>query len=817
MKSNTVSSLARSEDAVLRAAGIERLLHGHPIDEGARISLREAIPRLTFEQLLELLSRHGDLASPGAIVERLVALFPTDETGQLFYFFLRQGFTSTLAGALDEDAYADVVEKVLPRIITPRFKRELAQRLRGCPRFNDIVKGDADRDDSSIQLAPESLAVLLIDVRRDERACRARLEELITSGNRGELLRLESVLVRTRLDDLTRRAQQCLLVSFEFRKELGDENKEWLVDNEHLSFVVRWAMTGGTERPVRLAWFADQVAKLEESGAWFDVRGYRESLPADLVHEITLLLINRGEPPRWAGKILIERLASRDAAAWDDLFGWWKRFGYHDLSWNHAERKAIVTTVPLPLSPPADFDDNLLACARDLIASESERIGLWKQSYAAAGGKDCTEDLPLWWHGEAPLPQAVEYQIKHLRPLATIETAVERLLQMELTPARAHEIARLRSRSDTLLRHPRCQEIAALVSPLDEAMLPPFKRVNLESAEQVTLYRKLGGKAADANLRNHVRQAIVGDDSTPSVYPPFPDPSAWCAWPWLQDFLDDGDRSAMRARLATATLHEVLMWRRLMPAIVDDELIEGAAQRDLDADRRWVYFDLLPSLRPFVEQRLLRAADDDELFSLLDWLEARGLPRAAQIDAVIAHIERRPPTRLLERIPALLPTRSAWEQHGPRLLRALLRWNDSAMIHRLWFALHQSVRRAPPTAAGATGRSEEQIDALLDATHLAFATVLLELASLAAEAHDEARLLALLSAVLKLDPPPAIVPMLRRLTRWPDLSIRAQEWITQGTMLFKSKAGRTASFDALLEATNLMPVASRAPLPAPDA
>lgn len=497
------------------------------------------------------------------------------------------------------------------------------------------------------------------------------------------------------------------------------------------------------------------------------------------------------------------------------MFRWWKRFGQHDLGWSYAERKAIVTTVPLPLSAPADFDANLLACARELIEFENWQVDHWKRAFAAAGGSDRAEDLPVWLRKAAPLHPAVEWQIRHLRPLVTIDAVVERLLQMELTVARAQGIARLLGPSVALLRHPRCGEIAALLGPLDEAALPPFEHVNLDSADEVALYRKLGGRAADARLCAQVHEAIVGKDSEGLSYPPFPDSYVWRAWPWLPDFLDDNARREMRARLATATLQQVLMWRRLLPAIVDDALIEGAARRHLDAHHRWDRLELLPSLRSFVEQRLPHAADQHELFALLDWLEPQGLPRAARIDAVIVDIERRSPTWLVERIAALLPSRSAWEQHGARLLRALLRWNDWGLIHRVWYALYQAVRRAPDSPAGAPTRSQAEIAALLDAMHLAFATVLLEQASLAAEAHDEARLLALLSAVLKLDPPPSVVPMLRRLTRWPDLSTRAHEWIAQGTTLFKSKAGRSASFEGLSEATNVMVAESTASLASP--
>ena len=53
MKNNAVSSLARSEDADLRAMGIKRLLYSHPLDEEGQSVLRLRIPSLELGQLLD--------------------------------------------------------------------------------------------------------------------------------------------------------------------------------------------------------------------------------------------------------------------------------------------------------------------------------------------------------------------------------------------------------------------------------------------------------------------------------------------------------------------------------------------------------------------------------------------------------------------------------------------------------------------------------------------------------------------------------------------------------------------------------------------
>ena len=63
-------------------------------------------------------------------------------------------------------------------------------------------------------------------------------------------------------------------------------------------------------------------------------------------------------------------------------------------------------------------------------------------------------------------------------------------------------------------------------------------------------------------------------------------------------------------------------------------------------------------------------------------------------------------------------------------------------------------------------------------------------------------MIALLNAVLQLDPPPPIVRELRRLAKRTDLSERAVERLHAATKLFKSADGRTPTIDALYAATD---------------
>jgi hypothetical protein len=147
----------------------------------------------------------------------------------------------------------------------------------------------------------------------------------------------------------------------------------------------------------------------------------------------------------------------------------------------------------------------------------------------------------------------------------------------------------------------------------------------------------------------------------------------------------------------------------------------------------------------------------------------------------------------------MLATRAAWEKYGAAVFRGVLRWGEPRPLQVVFLTL-----------AGRSGSAE-----LLDRVHLVFATVLLELAGVAADAGDHDRLVSLLTAVLKLDPPPPIVQKLHDLRRREGLPGRAVERIEMGASLFKSKVGRAATFDGLFEALRALPPAESPPLGAP--
>jgi hypothetical protein len=812
MKVNPTGLLLGSGDAELRAIKFDRLLRSERVDDEGKQVLLQALPSLEFGQLLHLVNSHGDLGAPAVIVDRFISLLPSDDMDQWAYFGY-YNLLETLVDKLGHDAYADFAEKAFPRAKS-FYRRQIAQHMRACSTFDELVRLDGKRDNWSVALAPEPIAVSLLDDRRDERRCRARVAALIAEASHGELLRLEGILHQTGFDDLTRQAQQRLLDCFEIKSrfENNGDDPDAGVNYCHRVFVKRWLAEPAADRAARLGWMADFLEKGAEAVGQMLTLNLRDWAPPEIINGIIAILIDRGRAPSNAGPVLRERLEGGSIEAWNSVFLWCERLGHARIYETYGDQKAIVTEARLPKSPPDEFDEAFLRCAFAVIAHERQQIQFARSRDGGAPMNEPDESEDLFDYalfGDS----RVDFMTRHFRPLLRIETVVDRLLELELTPTRARRIARLIKDHRRLLHHSRIGEVAAVAGEVEAEMLPPFEKIDLEDRDQVTLYRHLAGAAADDRLRAHARAALLrydrGADSTRLI----PRPSGWVLLRWFEDLIEPALRTELRAQIVDAPLYVVLDWWDMLPTVVDDLLIGAAAQRHLDENRRWDRIYLIPQLRRFVEQRVPRAEDDDELFFLLDWLEAQGFSRAAKLDAVLAAIEKRLPTRNLQRIVALLPTRSSWEQHGPRLLRALVRRDAWTMVYNIWYTLHESIRNAPAAPDGTAARSDDEIVALVTAAHLAFATVLLELASAAAETQDEARLLVLLNAVLKLDPPPPIVRHLRQLAKQPSLSDRARERIDLGTTLFKSASGRTAAFGPLMNAAEMMIAASPAAVP----
>ncbi|MCK6587663.1 MAG: hypothetical protein L6Q76_08775, partial [Polyangiaceae bacterium] len=531
----------------------------------------------------------------------------------------------------------------------------------------------------------------------------------------------------------------------------------------------------------------------------------------ELQTEISRILVDRGDPPAWAGPVLLEQLAARKLDTWTTVFAWWSRWK-GGVVWNYRERKTIITEAPLPEIVPDHFDESFIHCVSDVIKYEEEQIGHriemqkrqgWPASAISESHQTIIQELKLNSFWSSHLSQFL--------PVVTVPAAVGRLLDVRLTRARATRIARMIKDYPELLGHPRMTAVAELSEPLEADALPPIDAIDLGSAEQVAVYRRLGGVFADACLRERARALISGYLVEMPAYPRAK-PHFW-RWSWLPAVAGDALLTELRARIREAPLETVVTLFNSAPWLVDERLLHEAAKRQLELGQKWDPSDVPPVLARFVEERARRTEDDGELLSLLQWLEAQGMSRTAVVDLLHARLERRPPSRALLAVATMLTTRSAWEKDGLRLLRALARWKDWGFVGSFWWKLLTALSTAPARSkeGDSVSKMTSNMSTVVSAAHFAFATLLLDLAAEAAGAGDDRLLTTLLTAVLQLDPPPPIVRELRRLGRHTILSERAQERINSGMKLFKSAEGRTATFDGLREATETLRRATARP------
>lgn len=797
MDPHIVQSLATSDDEDVREIALARIVRKSKLTEEERDLLRENLPTLPHERLLEVLARHGDLGCPAVVVKRAIDDLPRDRASQFFYVHVLE----LLGSALDADAYADFVEKAAP-ILSPHAHAAVVSRLRGGQLFSAIAKSDSERPPWTRQVAGTPLITNLLDVRYDDRALRGRLEARTAAADLGELLRLTHVLQTAGVEDLAAAAWKRSLANFAFPFDPKVGEGQGVVRGYHWQLVQQWVTQPSPDRASRLGWLADRVVEMERGGAsFFMMSQCDERLRRALLDDLAVVLIDRGEAPRWAGRILRERLATRTIEAWHAALSWWNAHGTSRLSWSfgevYGEGKAMFMDAPLPEEPPEGFDEILLRGIAELQAYEQESIEHVRPQLAKTMGHD--------WMRVVGFDYAVEHepflsrQIAHLRPLITVTRIVDRLLQMPLTGQRATRIARMIKDNDELLRHPRLDDIlATLAGPLQAEDLPVLNEANLHDERYVAVYRKLGGTFADDRLREVVRRgfaeirATVDDDDGCRAL-------CWW-WPWLPEIVDDDMRSEMTAWAAEGSLRRAVRLYRAAPWLVSDEILNSVAKREIEAHRPWDRLNVPPVLRWYVEEQARRTDGDRELLAALWWLEENGAPRAARLGFILGFLARRPATsEIVDAAARMMSTRSAWEKDGPTLLRSIVRRDDWGSVAHLWYALAGFQRDTP----------DEDRGRLLAAIHLAFAAVLMERAKVTAEAGDDDQLATALAAVLQLDPPPPIVRDLAKLKRHPGLSERARKRIDAGMKLFKSMEGRTPGWDALFEAAGTMRGAAR--------
>jgi hypothetical protein len=788
MSEDAVLSLAQSDDADFHEIALQRLLRKKSLTEQDEVLLREAIPHLSHDRLLELLARHGDLGAARKIVTLLVSEIPRDHREQMFYF--RDWVLEMLPRALGADGYADLVEQLAPHL-SPRIYPALLAHVRGCPTFTAIAAHDVGGGPPWARVFHQEpcgvyvpLVAGLLDVRPDERAIQARLEARIAGADLGMLLRLRWVLESANRGDLAalawRRCLDLFPVVDDPEHPTTDEHGS-LVRHYHWQLVLAWVNEPTPGRPDRLAWLADRLALLPH----FSPTGH---FPDDLTTDLGNLLIDRGQTPDWAASLLLQRLRGGSLDAWKTVFAWWRPGGLYRLAHDYTECKAMVMDAPLPAEAPDDFDQAFLDCAEDVRAFEREQIKGQRRWRGDAGPQIDLDKVHDDWGLELALAHQPGLDIQRFRPLVTTARLVERLLQMPLTQPRAARLARMMCGHRELIHHPRLLEVATASGPIGIEALPAFEDFERHGPVGVEIYRRLGGAAADERLREHLRRTFAEMRSEGKRFP-------W-HWPCVPEIVDEDLRREMTSWASAASLREVLDLHRSAAWLAGEPMVEAAAQRQLDAGVRWDDWWFLervaeeqPILRTFLEQRARRTDCDQELAAILAWLEKRGMPRRERLGIVLGHLEHRPPTPELAKAAAqVLSTRTAWEKDGAVLLRAIVRWSDWRALGEIWWTFVEKT----------------DLEKLLTDVHLAFATVLLEMAIAAVEAGDHDRLVATLTAVLKLDPPPPIVRKLLDLRRRDGLPDRAVLRIEAGVKLFKSGEGRTPTIDGLYEAVEAL-------------
>jgi hypothetical protein len=818
---------ADSDDEAIRTSVFARIAGLPRLAEADKAFLGERIGSMPFDAMLELLSRHGDMGAPARLIDRFVDELPAEYHAQVWYLSCIGAF-EWLPKTLSQDAFADLVETLGPALQS-HLHESLRRHIRGCPLFNAVVDTEPDLPPELRHDGPERLGSALLNARSDDDACRRALEARVTESNTRELIRLEWVLSRAphpACAKLAEAATKRLLESFG-PVEKEDEGRHGpFVDTAHWSFVRSWAAAPGPDRPRRMEWLADRVLELESREFSFVGATYEDKLfPADLRLEVGNLLADRGEAPWWAGDVLLERLSSASIEAWKAVFKWWqpwkeKVWRLHGSGY-HTARKAILTGAPLPDEAPEDFDDRYLACFRDQMSYEDDRVAPARAELRKLAPEVAWDDLSpaqMADYSLAHLTRQSSYSwgmgVEKLSPFLTLRAALERLLGKPLTPGRATRIARLLKEVSELFAHERIVEIARLAEPMSIDDLPPLEKIDIDHPPQVEAYRLLGGHAADERLRARLREVFEEE--------PGPDRLDWALgsyWQWMGPVLDDSLRAELRRRAAEAPLDVLLTVAKKAPCLVDKHMLHRAARRqELDTLPHWRFLDLPADMWPLVKEKARRTTEGDGLWQLMKWLDEHGLARSDRADLLMSRLEAGLLEGWVGAAAEMLAGPPAWKHEGPRFLRALASKDQWKTLYALWMRLLEVAGRPPregaaddPGNAGTPPPSN--LAAITLAAHAAFAGVLADLAEQTLSTGNEPRLLALLEGISRLHLGPAPQDRLRSLVGSPGMSDRARRLGEVALTLFESDPTRVPSFGELLEATRVVVTALAKPLP----
>lgn len=203
----------------------------------------------------------------------------------------------------------------------------------------------------------------------------------------------------------------------------------------------------------------------------------------------------------------------------------------------------------------------------------------------------------------------------------------------------------------------------------------------------------------------------------------------------------------------------------------------------------------------------------------LSWLDRHGVPRGELVmlalDGIIApDVNEATLAEVIRWLGERMVSRSAWESHGEAVLyRFYTRWGWD-LIGPLFQLLHHAIERSRVLANG-DGKPIELARGLLAvgaspswtaALHESLARVIVRVARESLQRGESARAKASLAALLHLNPPARVVPLVHCLHDLPDLAADIAELVELNVHLFRRENGRAATLEGVLNTLRELPL-----------
>lgn len=271
--------------------------------------------------------------------------------------------------------------------------------------------------------------------------------------------------------------------------------------------------------------------------------------------------------------------------------------------------------------------------------------------------------------------------------------------------------------------------------------------------------------------------------------------------------LDDGDGDAAgeairRLGVDAIPIKDILAALRAGRFDIDDAgLLALALKRAHSPDEDWSAAapDLPLVLKDAVLAKARATPRSAERANLLEWLEAREVPRATLLPIALAPMDGGAVSYgLIAWLARQLATRAAWDKHGRSTLSALMAQRAFSEIGELTTVVWSEASRSnkgPPSG-------------LLEAIQVAFALTLIEGIHAALERGDEGRALVTLSALACLDPPSRVSRAVHDLRRHAGVSADVDELIGVNERLVKHSDAGDASLEGVIAALHAIADAS---------